>query len=109
MKKFCLLLLGLGITTMIAFAETEMQLTNRMMNECIQNNLCYKADAQLQRVYVNEYAWRASAFDDKESIAMFFLKYTKARNNRAVFVEIMSSNTGKKIGTYIYYNGYKEK
>ena len=78
-------------------------------NDCIHNNLCYKADAQLQRVYVNEYAWRASAFDDKESIAMFFLKYTKARNNRAVFVEIMSSNTGKKIGTYNYYNGYKEK
>ncbi len=108
MKKFYLLFLGLCLTATIAFAETEMQLTNRMMNECIQNNLCYKADAQMQRVYVNEYVWRTSAFDDKQNIAMFFMKYTKARNNRAVFVEIMSSSSGKKIGTYNSYNGYRE-
>ena len=108
-RKVLLSILVLFISCSFAYAETEMQKTNRLMNECIQNNLCYKANAQLQVVYVNEYAWRVSNFDDKQNISAFFLAYTRARNPQAVFVDIRSSSSGKTIGSYNKAWGYKEK
>lgn len=71
-RKVLLSILVLFISCSFAYAETEMQKTNRLMNECIQNNLCYKANAQLQVVYINEYAWRVSNIDDKQNISAFF-------------------------------------
>lgn len=46
-RKVLLSILVLFISCSFAYAETEMQKTNRLMNECIQNNLCYKANATI--------------------------------------------------------------
>lgn len=111
MKKlllFSILLLSLCIFISPSYAETEMQKTNRMMVDCIQNGLVYKADAQSQSVWVNEPAWRSAYFDDKRNIANFFLVYTKTRNPDAVFVWIRSAYTNKVIGKIDPF-GYKDK
>ncbi|OLA72860.1 MAG: hypothetical protein BHW62_08415 [Acinetobacter sp. CAG:196_36_41] len=108
MKKIFFLVVILSFCLSVN-AENNMEKTNRMMNECIQKNLCYKANASLQEVYVNEYAWRNAYIDDKESIALFFLKYTQARNPQAKFVNINSATSGKTIGVYKEYFGYKDK
>lgn len=53
MKKIFFLVVILSFCLSVN-AENNMEKTNRMMNECIQKNLCYKANASLQEVYVNE-------------------------------------------------------
>ena len=108
MKRFCLILAISLFFNLPCFAETEMQRTNAMMVECIQNGLCTEANAQMQEVYVGEYVWKVSNFRDKENIARFFMAYTKARNSNAGFVDIKSSTSGRKIASYNVFSGYKE-
>lgn len=111
MRKFFLslvLLMSFALPIMPAYAETQMEKTNRMMVDAIQNGLVYKADARTQSVWVNEYAWRSAYFDDKKNIANFFLVYTKTRNPDAVFVHIRSANSNKVIGKIDPF-GYKDK
>lgn len=108
MKKILLLVLMILAVALPAFAETEMQRTNRMMVDCIKNQLCYKADAQRQAVWVNEYAWRTAYFDDKANISNFFLAYTKARKPEAAYVDIRSATSNKVIGQRNPF-GYKDK
>ena len=45
MKKglFLILIILISVSTNIAKAESDMQATNRMMNDCINNQLCYKS------------------------------------------------------------------
>lgn len=101
-------LLTLGLQNLTSIAETQMQKTNRMMVDCIQNGLVYKADAQRQTVWVNENAWRSAYFDDKKNIANFFFVYTKTRNSEAAYVDIRSAYSNKIIGKFDLF-GYKEK
>ncbi len=109
MKKLLLILmLFLTICSPVVFAETQMEKTNRMMLDCINNGLVYKADAKGQIVWVNEAAWRSSYYDDKKNIANFFLIYTKTRNSQAAFVDIRSATSNKVIGTMSPF-GYKDK
>lgn len=111
MKKFfvlIMLLILLALPLAPSYAETQMQKTNRMMVDAIQNGLVYKADARTQSVWVNEYAWRSAYFDDKQNIANFFLVYTKTRNSEARFVDIRSANSNKIIGKIDSF-GYKDK
>lgn len=111
MKNFfvlVMLLISLALTLTPSYAETQMQRTNRMMVDAIQNGLVYKADARTQSVWVNEYAWRSAYFDDKKNIANFFLVYTKTRNPEAMFVDIRSANSNKVIGKVDAF-GYKDK
>lgn len=111
MKKNFLLamvLMSLTLPILPSYAETQMQKTNRMMVDAIQNGLVYKADARTQSVWVNEYAWRSAYFDDKKNIANFFLVYTKTRNPEAMFVDIRSANSNRVIGKVDSF-GYKDK
>ncbi len=103
-----IILMALILPILPANAETQMQKTNRMMVDCIQNSLVYKADAQNQTVWVNEQAWRSAYFDDKKNIANFFLIYTQTRNQDAAFVDIRSAYSNKVLGKIDLF-GYKEK
>ena len=108
MKKGLFVLTLSLLLNLSCFAESEMQRTNAMMIDCIQNRLCSEANAQRQEVYVDEYVWRTSNFRDKENIARFFMAYTRVRNSYARFVDIKSSTSGRKIASYNEYSGYKE-
>lgn len=111
MKKrlFLIFIILVSVSTNIAKAESEMQVTNRMMIDCINNQLCYKANASLDEVYVYDGAWQMATIDQKKNIASFFYAYVKARNNIAQQVYIKSAYTGKKIAEYSPFWGYKEK
>ena len=110
MKKglFLILIILISVSTNIAKAESDMQATNRMMNDCINNQLCYKASAQSQTVFVYDDAWRMATIDQKQNIGRFFLEYVQLRNNEAKFVDIKSAYSGRNLGKYVEYFGYKE-
>lgn len=106
---FLIMFLSMALFAESVNAETDMQATNRLMNDCIQNKLCYKANAQSQTVFVYDNAWAMATIDQKQNIGRLFLEYVMLRNSFAQYVDIKSAHSGRKIGEYSSYFGYKEK